>query len=131
MNPADPEIEKFNDSLDITQLPILSRSQLSIYNGTDDPKIYLAIKGYVYDVSGNITSYGPGKSYNRLAGKDAGRLLALNKLTMPLADQNLKKQAWDIDDLNEKQLESLEKWIQFFRKRYRIIGLIGEHDLSR
>lgn len=129
MNKEDPEVIEYNESLDITQIPMFNRTQLSIYNGIDDQKIYLAIKGYVYDVSSNAKSYGPGKSYNKLVAKDSTRLLGLNKLVMPENDVNDQKQTWDTDDFTEKQHETVNKWVEFFRKRYRIVGLIAEHDL--
>ncbi|KAH8831871.1 hypothetical protein DL96DRAFT_1589269, partial [Flagelloscypha sp. PMI_526] len=41
---------------------------LAEYDGRGD-KIYVAIKGTVFDVSAKGEMYGPGKSYNIFAGK--------------------------------------------------------------
>lgn len=122
MNKEDPEVTAHNKSLDVTQLPIFSRDQLAMYNGLDQRPIYIAIKGYVYDVTSNAKSYGPGKSYNKLVGKDSTRLLGLNKLV-----DKEEKQSWDVSDFSEKQHGSVGKWVEFFERRYRIVGVIGEH----
>lgn len=123
MRPVDEEIEQYNDQLDVIGLPIMTRSQLSVFNGRTNEKIYVGIKGLIYDVLANAKSYGPEKSYNALAGKESTRLLALNKLK----DDGINN-TWYIDDLSEKQLASLDKWIEFFHKRYRIIGVIGDRE---
>lgn len=119
------EIELYNQQVNLNKLPMYTRRQLSIYNGINDAKIYLAIRGYIYDVSNNSKSYGPGKSYHKLVGKDVTRLLGLNRLKIKEGDD---RSTWDTTGLNEKQLLSIEKWIQFFRKRYKIVGVIVEHE---
>ncbi|KAG2734785.1 hypothetical protein G9P44_002791 [Scheffersomyces stipitis] len=133
------EFELFNDKVDIEALPIFTRSQLAEYNGTDKPEIYVAIRGYIYDVSNNSKSYGPGKSYHKLVGKDVTRLLAFNRLVMkPGANSNeessgkggLEDTTWYSEDLNDKQNEVVDKWILFFRKRYPIVGVVVDHELG-
>ncbi|KIJ70404.1 hypothetical protein HYDPIDRAFT_79091 [Hydnomerulius pinastri MD-312] len=53
---------------------LFSESYLATFDGTDENKpIYLAIDGEVYDVSSNRRTYGPGGSYNLMAGIDAAR----------------------------------------------------------
>lgn len=81
-NKEPTEIFLKNESLDLDFLPSLSRAQLLKFNGVEDTKLYVAIKGYVYDVTTNDKSYGPGKAYNKLVGKDVGRLLGLNRLQL-------------------------------------------------
>ncbi|KAI5969389.1 hypothetical protein CANMA_001456 [Candida margitis] len=114
-----------NERINVDSLPCLSREQLSKFNGTDDTKLYVAIKGYVYDVTANSKSYGPGKAYNKLVGKDVGRLLGLNKLQ--LKEENGRvPDSWDLSDLTEKQLGFIDDWIVFFKMRYPIVAKIEE-----
>ncbi|KAI9808109.1 MAG: hypothetical protein M1825_004566 [Sarcosagium campestre] len=62
---------------------LLTLDQLSLHNGTDPSlPIYVALSGIIYDVSdflnGGYSSrmYGPGASYNVLAGRDGARAFA-------------------------------------------------------
>ena len=54
-------------------LPNITLSELSRYNGTNqDLPVYLALDGFVYDVSpGRTDFYNPGKPYHYLAGRDS------------------------------------------------------------
>jgi len=126
-NKEPTEIFLDNEKIDLDSLPILSRKQLLKFNGTDDAKLYVAIKGYVYDVTANTKSYGPGKAYNKLVGKDVGRLLGLNKLQLKEEDGRLPD-TWDLSDLTEKQLKIVDDWIVFFKMRYPIVALIQENS---
>lgn len=56
--------------------------KLSVYNGHDDPKIFIAVKGTVFDVSAGRQFYGPSGPYSNFAGHDASRGLALNSFEM-------------------------------------------------
>ncbi|KAG5421557.1 hypothetical protein I9W82_000648 [Candida metapsilosis] len=124
-NKEPTEIFLKNESLDLNSLPSMSREELSKFNGTEDPKLYVAIRGYVYDVTENGKSYGPGKAYNKLVGKDVGRLLGLNKLQLKEEDGRIPD-SWDLSDLTEKQLKIVDDWIVFFKMRYPIIARIEE-----
>lgn len=118
------EFEIHNQAIDIMSLPIYTRSQLAKYNGVDDTNIYVAIRGYIYDVTANSSSYGPGKGYHRLTGKDVSRMLGLNQLK--LADSEVS--TWYTGDLNEKQNAIVDKWVLFFKKRYNIVGMVVDHS---
>lgn len=125
------EFQKYNNAVDQTKLPLFSRAQLQRYNGVDRPEIYVAIRGIIYDVTHNLKSYRPGKAYNRLVGKDASRQLGTNKLQLgpneQLADD--PENTWYTGDLTEKQNQTVDKWGEFFRKRYKIVGLVvDQHD---
>lgn len=127
------EFEIFNDSININLLPIYTRSQLSFYNGSENPEVYVAIRGYIYDVTNNISNYGPGKPYHKLVGKDVSRLLGLNQLQLkptgePYASE--KNSTWYTDDFTEKENLIVDKWVLFFRKRYRIVGVIVDHEIG-
>lgn len=50
-------------------------SELAKYNGSDPSlPIYVAIKGDVFDVSKNTSSYGPGAGYSVFTGKDSSKV---------------------------------------------------------
>lgn len=129
------EFEIYNSQVEIATLPILTRLQLATYNGSIRPLLYVGIRGYVYDVSSNQKNYGPGKSYHKLVGKDVSRLLALNKLQLKPEevekDEKGIENTWFTGDLTEKQNGIVDKWVTFFRKRYRIVAVIVDHSNKR
>lgn len=103
-------------------LRILTRQDLSPYNGsTNDLPIYVGILDKVYDVSKNRESYGTGQSYAVFAGKDATRALA----KMALTEQEMQPFG-KIDDLNEKELKTLQEWVAFYEKRYPIVAQLKQ-----
>lgn len=126
-NKEPTEIFLKNESLDLDFLPSLSRAQLLKFNGVEDTKLYVAIKGYVYDVTTNDKSYGPGKAYNKLVGKDVGRLLGLNRLQLKEEDGRVPD-TWDLSDLTEKQLKIVDDWVFFFKMRYPIVARIEDDN---
>lgn len=53
-------------------LPTYTRTALAAYNGEkEDLPIYIALDGYVYDVTAGKEYYVPGGPYHRIAGTDA------------------------------------------------------------
>ncbi|GEQ67162.1 hypothetical protein JCM33374_g825 [Metschnikowia sp. JCM 33374] len=131
------DIEIYNSQVDIHNLPIFTRSQLRRYNGQDRPQIFVAIKGYIYDVTNNKRNYGVGKSYHKLVGKDVSRLLGLNRLQLKPTDSSGDRgihdirEEWEYSDFTEKQNQALEKWIIFFKKRYKIVGVVVDHQMHK
>lgn len=124
------EFQKYNASVDILTLPLFSRSELALYNGVDKPELYVAIRGLIYDVTNNQKNYGPGKAYNRLVGRDASRQLGTNKLQLG-PNEVLKDEpenTWYTDDLTEKQNGVVDRWGEFFKKRYRIVGAVVDQE---
>ncbi|KAF5253315.1 hypothetical protein FANTH_1777 [Fusarium anthophilum] len=103
-------------NLDPPKDDIISREELAKANGADGNKCYVAIKGKVYDVTGN-KAYLPGASYNVFAGKDASR--ALGKTSTKPEDA---RPEWQ--DLEEKEKGVLNDWITFFSKRYNVVGVV-------
>ncbi|KAL8944072.1 MAG: hypothetical protein Q9216_000663 [Gyalolechia sp. 2 TL-2023] len=77
---------------------------------------YVAIKGTVFDVSGNI-AYAPEGAYHVFAGKDPSRALALSSLKA----EDCRP---DWEDLGEKEKQVLDDWFTFFSKRYNIVGQV-------
>lgn len=55
---------------------------LSKFNGHDDEKIFIAIRGKVYDCTRGRQFYGPSGPYTNFAGHDASRGLALNSFDL-------------------------------------------------
>ncbi|KAJ4306184.1 hypothetical protein N0V88_000980 [Collariella sp. IMI 366227] len=94
----------------------ISLEELAQANGTDGGKCYVAIKGIVYDVTGN-KAYQPGGAYHVFAGKDASR--ALGKTSTKPEDVSA-----DWQDLPEKEKGTLNDWITFFSKRYNVVGKV-------
>lgn len=126
------EYQIYNSQVDIETLPIFTRLQLATYNGIDHPLLYVGIRGYIYDVSNNEKNYGPGKGYHKLVGKDVSRLLALSKLQLKPEDSEKDEKGtentWYTGDLTDKQNATVDKWVTFFQKRYKIVGVIVHHQ---
>ncbi|KAH8596277.1 cytochrome b5-like heme/steroid binding domain-containing protein [Bisporella sp. PMI_857] len=91
-------------------------SVLEAANGVGDEKCYVAIKGKVFDVTGN-KAYQPGGSYSVFAGHDAS--YALGKTSTKADDVKA-----DWSSLSESEKKVLDDWETFFTKRYNIIGKV-------
>lgn len=61
------------DSAGFKDLPLYNKQELNKYNGENlDAPVYLALDGYVYDVSpGREDYYNPGQVYHYLTGRDS------------------------------------------------------------
>lgn len=109
-----------------------SPSQLRQYDGNDDPKkfdskagkIYIAIKGEVFDVSSAADFYGGDGPYALFAGRDASKCLA----KMSFDEEDLANP--DITSLSSFELDQLEEWIQKFKyiKEYPVVGRLVEPE---
>lgn len=104
----------------------LTHEKLAHYNGSHEIEpdrvnspVYLCLKSVVYDVSyGGFELYGPDGPYHLFAGKDASRALA--KMSFQVEDV----ESWELSDLSEQQLKTLDEWIQKFEKvkKYPLVG---------
>jgi len=111
----------------------LTREDLSKHKGDAEEipegyaaaPIYIGAGNKVFDASfGGVEFYGPSGGYNKFAGNDISRALALMSFNPgDLANTNT-------DDLSEKQLKVLGDWIQTFevKKGYPISGNLGKED---
>jgi predicted heme/steroid binding protein len=54
----------------------MTLEELKKYNGKDEKKICIAIKGEIFDVSRGASFYGPGGPYDVFAGREASRAFA-------------------------------------------------------
>ncbi|RKF71111.1 putative steroid-binding protein 3 [Golovinomyces cichoracearum] len=89
---------------------------INIRAGVDSELCYVAIKGKVFDVTGN-KAYLPGGSYHIFAGHDASRALALTSTKV----EDVRP---DWEDLDEKEKTVLDEWMTYFSKRYNIVGQV-------
>ncbi|ODV79962.1 cytochrome b5 [Suhomyces tanzawaensis NRRL Y-17324] len=99
---------------------------LQKYNGTDDPKIFIAVKGKVYNVSQGASFYGPGGPYENFAGRDASRGLAKNSFEAELLTP-INKPIDTLKDLTDAEIESLDGWEEHFENKYPIVGSLHEN----
>ena len=95
--------------------------QLRDFDGVKNEKIFIAMRGEVYDVSNAKDYYGVDSSYHCFAGRDASRAMA--KLSFDeeeLSNQNL-------DDLGIFEKDVLQNWIDKFKygKQYPIVGKLS------
>jgi len=95
---------------------LIPLKELAQANGEDGNKAYVAIKGIVFDVTGN-KAYQPGGSYAVFAGHDASRALAQTSTKA----EDVKPEWADLSDENKKVLDD---WFTFFSKRYNIVGKV-------
>lgn len=116
-----------NNSLGNTAEPVVEGKfyprTLYKFNGHDDDKIFIAVKGKVFDCSQGRQFYGPSGPYSNFAGHDASRGLALNSFEMETVkdwDQPID----DLRDLTAEQLEVLDGWEEHFSKKYPCIGTL-------
>ncbi|RCK59569.1 Damage response protein 1 [Candida viswanathii] len=99
---------------------------LAKYNGTDSPKIFIAVKNRVFDVSQGAAFYGPGGPYENFAGRDASRGLAKNSFD-PEMLTSIDAPIDDLKDLTKVEIESLDGWEEHFENRYKIVGTLHEN----
>lgn len=98
---------------------------LKKYNGSDHPKIFMAVKGKVYDVSQGASFYGPGGPYENFAGRDASRGLAKNSFDLNMLTP-LDQPIDDLKNLTKEEIESLDNWEEHFEMKYKIVGTLNE-----
>lgn len=99
----------------------MTSQELSKYTGGTESggKIYVAIKGVVYDVSAKAAVYGQGQGYSVFAGKDAS--CALGKSSLKPADVKA-----DYSQLTPEELKVLDEWVEYFGKRYAVVATIKD-----
>lgn len=104
---------------------------LSNYNGFDLEKVYMAIRGNVYDVSAGRRFYGPSGPYNNFAGHDASRGLAKNSFEIEMV-RSFDEPIDDLADLNDSEWKSLANWEAMLKNKYPVVGkLVSEADYAK
>ncbi|KAL7268741.1 hypothetical protein RUND412_008621 [Rhizina undulata] len=94
----------------------ITAAQLAEYSGEPGKQVYVAIKGTVFDVTGN-PSYAKGGKYNVFTGKDSSRALAKSSV-------NESDCVPEYEDLGEKEQQTLNEWYTYFSKRYNVVGRV-------
>ncbi|CCE62781.1 hypothetical protein TPHA_0D01400 [Tetrapisispora phaffii CBS 4417] len=120
---TDPNILNSNSQSEPIVEGIFYPRTLSKYNGHDDEKIFIAIKGVVYDCTQGRQFYGPSGPYSNFAGHDASRGLALNSFDTDVVrdwDQAID----DLENLSEAEKNALDEWEQHFINKYPKIGTL-------
>ncbi|KAK9448647.1 cytochrome b5-like heme/steroid binding domain-containing protein [Limtongia smithiae] len=98
---------------------------LQPFNGTDNERVLLAIKGRVYDVSSGRSFYGPGGPYSNFAGRDASRGLAKGSFDDDMLTA-IEEPLDTLEDLTPEELHSLAEWEQHFTTKYILCGELVE-----
>lgn len=99
--------------------------ELKAYNGENDPSgpILLAVKGDVFNVWKGRNFYGPDGEYHIMAGRDATRFLAKNRLEEETDDERKVP-------LNIAERASLEGWYWTIKNKYQFVGNLAGYDPS-
>ncbi|CAI8496000.1 hypothetical protein ACO0OL_002481 [Hanseniaspora opuntiae] len=95
--------------------------ELSNYDGHMDPKIYIAVKGSVFDCTLGRQFYGPSGPYSNFAGRDASRGLAMNSFDNEMV-RDIDQDIDDLSDLSVQQMEALDSWFEHFSRKYTYVG---------
>jgi predicted heme/steroid binding protein len=99
-------------------LKVFTTDQLALFDGSRSSKpVYLAIMGRVYDVEKGRKHYSANGAYHFFAGKDASRAFVTGEFT----EEGLTD---DIDDFNDEKMLSLNDWLSFYDKDYKLIGVV-------
>lgn len=90
---------------------------LAHYNGSLDPRVLIAVKGKVYDVTAGKSFYGPGGPYSNFAGRDASRGLAKNSFD-PDVLTAIDEPIDTLEDLTDDERKTLDDWAGLFASKY-------------
>ena len=97
----------------LNELPTMSYEELSQHR--DGEKVYVGLKGVVFDVSSNEV-YREGGGYHVFAGKDASVALAKMNFADELMDPTKTRSQW----------KDFYKLVVFYEKRYKIIAKLED-----
>ena len=98
--------------------------ELKDYDGTDyDGPILLGADGKVFNVWRGRHFYAPGGPYASMAGRDATRQLAKNRL-----DGDPDYEPDDGAPLNPAERASLALWVASFEGKYDVVGKLVDGD---
>jgi membrane-associated progesterone receptor component len=96
------------------------------YNGSDNPNIYFAVRGRVFDVTPGKNFYGPGGPYNNFAGRDASRGLACGSFDEDMLTVDLEGPLDKLEGLGSEEMEALAGWEERFEGKYLVVGKLVE-----
>lgn len=96
----------------------LTLEELGQYNGVANKKIFVCIKGDIFDVS-NSPFYSQGNSYHVFAGKEATTSLAKGDLEGKFLNTPGHQ-------LTEEEQSGADDWHQRFMEKYRKVGKLRQ-----
>ena len=106
---------------------IFTEEMLSEFNGVNrrDKLLFLSIVGEVFDVTRGRKFYGIGEHYHFFTAKDATMGFITGTYDDTKANGGL--QAFDVDSMSDKEVLSIERWLEFYRQseEYRKVGVLA------
>jgi len=94
----------------------LTAEELAKFVGDDaEPRIFISVRGHIFDVTSGRDFYGPGEGYSVFAGREASR--ALGKMQISAAECNA---GWA--NLSEEHAKTLGEWEAKYKEKYTIVG---------
>jgi membrane-associated progesterone receptor component len=121
------EVAEEPEILEPMSFTTFTPNTLSKYNGEADPRVLLAVKAKVYDVTAGKNFYGPGGPYANFAGRDASRGLACNSFD-PEMLTDLNDPIDTLNDLTPGQVQALNDWLSLFEAKYPVVGELVNED---
>lgn len=118
----------YDEAFEITLAPVpegtrhFTTAELSkfVFKDEDNPTIYLAILGRVYEVTAGKEFYAPGEKYDWFGGRDASPSYATGEF-------NQRGQDVSLDDLSNRELKSIYDWFLFYHGHgtYKFLGILA------
>ena len=103
---------------------VWKEEELQSYNGSNDDErgpLLMAVKGDVFNVYKGRNFYGPGGEYHIMAGRDATRFLAKNRLEEESDEEKAV-------ELNIAERANLEAWYWTIKNKYDRVGSLEGYD---
>ena len=103
---------------------VWKEEELQRYNGLNDDErgpLLMAVKGDVFNVYKGRNFYGPGGEYHIMAGRDATRFLAKNRLEEESDEEKAV-------ELNIAERANLEAWYWTIKNKYDRVGSLEGYD---
>jgi membrane-associated progesterone receptor component len=107
----------------IEEIKVFTKEELSNYDGIKESKIYISLKGKIYDVTEKKEMYSKGGELEKYAGKDVTYSLAKNILECEDVE-------YKIEDFNEKETKAMNGWENYYQGKYKIVGILDTLNLS-
>ena len=101
---------------------VWKEEELKAYDGSDETgPLLMAVKGDVFNVWKGRNFYGPGAEYHLMAGRDATRFLAKNRLEEESKDEKRV-------ELNIAERANLEVWYWTLKNKYQLLGRLEGYN---
>lgn len=103
-------------------IPIMTLSDVQRHGGSQSATIYVVSQGFVFDVTKDVATYGPGGSLHALAGKDITRVLAKGIINEDSVSNP------SVVGLTFGEVQELETRHRGLLMRYKVIGKVPPED---